>query len=728
MLFSMLLYGLHGSWMNRPDAYFLGKTDALLGSYRTLAWHLAVEAPYLHSGTDNYPYGEHIFFSGAQPLVVMGLKWWSTYISDLRGHEVGLVNRLQLISLLMGVSFIFLLFRRLHLPVWYAGLASAGVCLLSPQQPYFSMAFGLSHIWVIPTLFLLLMGYESRSSRRYQSLLIGLYLFFLAFIHHYFFVVLTGLLVLYMVVQLVSDFSLRNLRLRLSHLGLMIFLPVVALNVMLRLSDFSADRFSEWTNLGGMGGLFFPADGIQPGAYLGVSAIGFGALMPFWGGFIFGKSWEEAAVHRVNRRFLLGILISSFLLLAVVYGFLGYLPVYSQWMEWVGLPVGVDIRVVYVWPFYYTIYLLAFYTIWNLVSRLKDNLLMNRVLIVIPLLLLGIDATLHQRRILTTPLPVLEEDGKDVELREGLTDSLNFGIYQAILPLSYFEVDGGGDTDEVFQMWERQLIYISGLPVIGTRGVWTSGRRTRQAYAFILGSDGVDAFVSRMFDERPILLVVKDEIPVRYAALAGTAELVYRRGRMGLYSISPGSAVAFCRNNRDLNLRRCREGRSIDTLGIWRSPLPISALYYDPVNSELGGGPALGSGLLRVMAGASKVLFQRMVDGGEYALSCWLRGRWGDIKGASIHIKELSGVVGGIVSPEEVRLDSCVTSVVGEWVMVEVPVEFRVQSKISVVLDGERFSGRCMEVDEILIRRRTDEVFRENKDWIIRNNYWYSKH
>ena len=122
------------------------------------------------------------------------------------------------------------------------------------------------------------------------------------------------------------------------------------------------------------------------------------------------------------------------------------------------------------------------------------------------------------------------------------------------------------------------------------------------------------------------------------------------------------------------------------------------------------------------------MLFQRMVDGGEYTLSCWLRGRWGDIKGASIHIKELSGVDGGIVSPEEVRLDSCVTSVVGEWVMVEVPVEFRVHSKISVVLDGERFSGRCMEVDEILIRRRTDEVFRENKDWIIRNNYWYSKH
>ena len=82
-------------------------------------------------------------------------------------------------------------------------------------------------------------------------------------------------------VQLVSDFSLRNLRLRLSHLGLMIFLPVVALNVMLRLSVFSADRFSEWTNLGGMGGLVFPADGIQPGAYRGHSKI------RFWGAYAF---------------------------------------------------------------------------------------------------------------------------------------------------------------------------------------------------------------------------------------------------------------------------------------------------------------------------------------------------------------------------------------------------------------------------------------------------------
>ncbi|MFM8487854.1 MAG: hypothetical protein ACKOCH_16100, partial [Bacteroidota bacterium] len=200
------------------------------------------DAGYTHYEGMNYPYGEHVLFTDNQPVFSAALQWWSRHISDISADTVGLMNWFQVISMLIGAGAIFLLLRKLHIPVWYAGIASLGILFLSPQNNRFDTHFGLSHTWILPMLLLLLCRYEERFSRRYQSLLIGILLFFAAQLHFYNFGVSAIFLGLYTAYQILTDFRWKNIAKRSYHLIVMVVLPFTLLNLWIHWSDYCPDR------------------------------------------------------------------------------------------------------------------------------------------------------------------------------------------------------------------------------------------------------------------------------------------------------------------------------------------------------------------------------------------------------------------------------------------------------------------------------------------------------
>jgi len=181
-----LLWLRHGEWLHDPNAFLFGESPDGFKNYMTTSWHVRHDSSYVHYGGMNYPYGEHVLFTDNQPILSAAMQWWNWHVEDIAGRTVGIVNMIQFLSLLFGAGVLFLLLHRLHLPVWYAGLAALGILFLSPQYIRFDGHFGLSHTWVFPLLLLLLYRYEVRHSRRYQSLQIGILVWFAAQLHFYY--------------------------------------------------------------------------------------------------------------------------------------------------------------------------------------------------------------------------------------------------------------------------------------------------------------------------------------------------------------------------------------------------------------------------------------------------------------------------------------------------------------------------------------------------------------
>ncbi|MBX2890682.1 MAG: hypothetical protein KF734_07125 [Saprospiraceae bacterium] len=390
----LLIWAKHGIWLQAPNAYMLCESPDGLKNYMTSAWHVAHDSSYVHYGGMSYPFGEHVLFTDNQPIISAAMQWWSAKVSDISGRTTGIMNVIVAISLLFGAGVLFLLLRKLHLPVWYAGLVSLGMLFLSPQNNRIDGHFALAHTWVLPLLLLLLCRYEERYSRRYQSLQIGFLVWFAAQLHFYYFGISALFLGLYTLVQLCFDPSWRNLRVRLSHLVVMVILPFVLLNIWIRWSDFATDRPSSpygFTSfIGYWEGVFLPYPefpfyqwldknivpirriDFESRAYIGIAAFAFTLWAVFFRRFrLFEPSWEKAAYHRTHKRYLSGIFITSFVLLIFACGF----PFAIEGLEWIADYFG-PLRQFrglgrFNWAFFYVINVVMFYVVWNYSARFK---------------------------------------------------------------------------------------------------------------------------------------------------------------------------------------------------------------------------------------------------------------------------------------------------------------------------------------------------------------------
>ncbi|MBC7777300.1 MAG: hypothetical protein H7246_17840, partial [Phycisphaerae bacterium] len=239
---SILIWAKHGTWLRAPNEVMFSKSSDGLKNYMTSAWNVQHDSGYVHYGGMGYPFGDHVLFTDNQPVMCVAIKWWSRHVFDVRDQTIGILHLFLVVSIIFGAGVIYLLLRKLHLPVWYAGLAAMGITFLSPQYNRFDGHFGLSHIWVLPMLMLLLCRYEELKSRRYQSLLIGILIWFSAQLHFYYLGVSAIFLGFYTLFQILRDRTWRNIWTRLNHMVVMIVLPFVMLNIWTHWSDYCPDR------------------------------------------------------------------------------------------------------------------------------------------------------------------------------------------------------------------------------------------------------------------------------------------------------------------------------------------------------------------------------------------------------------------------------------------------------------------------------------------------------
>lgn len=565
-----LLWLRHGEWLGDPNSCFIGESPDGIKNYMTTAWHVRHDTTLVHCGGMNFPFGEHALFTDNQPIFAATLQWWHRNIGPIADRTVGVMNLFLVASILLGAAVQFLLLRKLHLPVWFAGLVALGMTFLTPQYGRFDGHFGLSHTFVIPGLLLLLCRYEERQSRRYQSLLIGIFIWFSAQLHFYYFGMAALFLSLYMAFQVLRDFSWRNVRVRFPHWVVMVLLPFAALNLWLHWADYASDRpASPWgftTNIGSWEGVFLPYENwplhgwidrnitkIRPvvgeaKAYAGVVAFVFTLVVLVWAvvrrlrnllkirqknlsGWattfkLFPSDWDDMAHHRVHKNYLRGIFAAAFGLLLFACGF----PFAIKGLEWTADWLG-PLRQFrglgrFTWAYFYVANLLAFYLIWNhthhapqgWLRRWFDRLsgpkltLARNFLAVLPVVVLCWEGFYFQKtkKIARINNPLLTQSETQTEEMPWLR-KVDFSRFQAILPLPYYHIGSENvwlDFGYDHFRLAQYTAYLTGLPDMGVNMSRTSIGQTVKSLQLTLRPGEPPAMLAALPDDRPLALFV----------------------------------------------------------------------------------------------------------------------------------------------------------------------------------------------------------------------------
>jgi hypothetical protein len=708
----------------------------------------------------NYPYGEHALFTDMQPIFSAGMQWWNWHVSDISTKTVGIMNVFLFISLLFASGILFLLFRKLHLPAWYAGLVALGVLMLSPQNIRLEGHFGLSHIWVFPFLLLLLCRYEERHSRRYQSLQIGILLWIAAQLHFYYFGLGALFLSLYTLYQLIVDPSWRNIRARLSHLVVMVLLPFALLNIWIHWANYTPDRpnnpYGFDSYIGYLEGIFLPYENFplfkwidsqivqvrrvnsETQAYEGLVAFAFTAWAVFSRYKIFDKSWDEAAYHRVHKRYLAGILTAATILLVFAMGF----PFAIKGMEWSIKYMGPlkQFRGLgrFTWSYYYVINLIAFYVIWNYSVRFKGfkdgkARWFRWVIALAPVAVLAYEGYQLQtlRKLALSPNPILRSIAAPTP--DHWLNKVDFSKYQALMPIPYNHIGSENiwlDID--YYLYHKMYIttYHTGVPDMGVNMSRTPVNQMVKSVQLTLEPCEPPLILEDFPDNRPIALMIEpkreEETKTRYKYLLQKATPVFESQDMKVMSLHPDSIRAVQRQLALSVSNRMDKEAAYDLKGGWKSNQPPSWFWYQSFDSLTSTKYIFkGKGAHESLFRDTTWLLKSHIPKGVYDLSLWVKvdldmGMTEDVK-----IIEKARNDGHEIHFTHEGLRFHLVTIVDGWALFSLPFEvYDPEANMQIFMPPKQIGGKYY-IDEVVIKHNDADIYKRAPGWVVRNNAWY---
>ena len=774
---TILIWVKEGPWLSSTNDFMLSDDPEAFKNYMTAAWHVNLDSSYVHYGGMNYPFGEHVLFTDNQPMVSTATQWWNRNVFDVGNNVVGIINVLQVLSIILGAGVIYMLLRKLHLPVWYAGLAALGITFLSPQYNRFDAHFGLSHIWVLPMLLLLLCRYEERKSKRYQSLLIGILLWFSAQLHFYNLGVSAVFLGFYTIFQILIDRSWRSIWTRMSHLTVMVLLPYALLNVWLHWSDYSTDRpanpyrFTDY--IGHWEGVFLPYDffpmhqwitnsiikirelDFEAQSYAGLVATVFTLWLIFKRRFrLFEPEWENAAYHRVHKNYLRGICFAAFAILLFGLGF----PFSIKGLEWTVEYLGPlkQFRGVgrFTWAFYYAIYVLVFYILWNRSQRLQvSEKLIGFVkskprtavtakylpdtakwtVALLPLAVLCWEAYYFQKHKPTQPIPNLIQRTAAETSPDHWLNKVDFTQFQALMPLPYYHVGSENIWLEVYYPLFKKVqstALQTGVPDMGVYMSRSSVGRMVKSVQFALTACEPPALLSDLPDNRPIALMIEpsrwEEVQVKYRHLLSKATAVYDGPELKILALVPDSVRMWSQQQAALVSTEMNRDANFDARSSWRSdkaPLWHAYQSFDSIVSSehIFQGKGAGSGTLS----DTTWIWNKPMPKGEYVFSIWIKVDEDMGMTQEVYFLENSRTHGrktnfgqGILSPH-------IRTIVNEWALFEMSFEVLEENSNMRIFLYKKNANVPFWYDEVLIKDKNFHLYRRYPEWVIRDNYWF---
>jgi hypothetical protein len=234
-ILSLLLLSMaFGDVLIQPNSFITeGGGDGLKNHY-TFSSYIKYDKG-LHYSRMQYPYGDHIFYPDAQPLVAIPLGWINRNIISIDYYTVGISNMMMLYSVGFCGFFLFLILKKLKLPDWYSIIFAALIASLSPQIYRFVSHQALGLTICIPMLWYSLLRFEESLHHKWHwGILVGSLPFFLGLFHLYYLPLCAFFTLSYAVIYAVYfSKSLKSHWKKALSIGLMGIIPIVLMQVFI---------------------------------------------------------------------------------------------------------------------------------------------------------------------------------------------------------------------------------------------------------------------------------------------------------------------------------------------------------------------------------------------------------------------------------------------------------------------------------------------------------------
>lgn len=740
-------------WWRFPDFFSHGNTRFIepwgdgYKTYFAAFYHIQHDSTYQHFEGMNYPYGEHVVPGDCQPLFSTPLKWLHGQGVDVARYQLGLFHGFLLLGLVLAVVFLYLIFRRLRLPVVYSMAVALGLVALAPQMSRLVSHYGLAHPELLPLVFYLLLRWHERPHWHW-SLAIGVVVWAYSLVHFYYFAITAFAIVGWVGVRWLARRDWPQTLTYLGHGALMLLLPFAFFYAWMLHPDTVSDRNPvPWG--------FFAYRSEFSGVFTDLS-------QPHW-------QWVDTHVSKIYRTDMeglayVGLVAMAFLLVALFRlatrrrlggtparalhdQYLGYLLVSGAviLLFAVGLPFtwpGGKVLLSYTgplqqfrsigrfaWVFYYAANIAAFYYIYQWLAGRRGSWWK----LALPVLLLWFEAFQFN-----TSRPIDLDVIENWAPGERFTDlDIDYSRYQACLPIPYFNI--GSDNFWLGpQGWISQkphtLALQAGLPLTSAMLTRTSLAQTISQLQLVTEPYRRPRILDDYPTDQPLLLFWDKERVLehgdKFLHLNTHARLLYEKDWMQLYELPLAN---FDQHIAD---KVAAVTAHIDTLptrpGGWRTSTPVMHWIYDTFDARTGSGAYLGAGLVQAnMADTTTLLDTVWATDfvGELTVSFWQYVEDDRAARTTLTWTEYDANTGAQLHTSE-RQTHGYTKVFDPngWGLVEfkVPRQQAGSRLVFTIVNNDKNTG-TLRVDELLVRPRWHTVAQHRPNGIWWNNRWYPK-
>lgn len=246
ILYPTLAFGLSllflsvffGDIMRHPNSFVTEGDGDGIKNHFVYSYYLKYDKG-LHFTGMNYPYGEHVFFPDAQPLLSMSLNWVNTHLFRIEQYGIGISNLLLFWSVGFCGLFMFFILRKFKLPPWYAVLIAVLIACLSPQFNRVDTHQSLAYAAFIPMLWYFMLALEDAQRRKWLwAIVISLHIFVFAGLHLYYLAMGFFFVLAYIGIAFISNLkALKNIWRNLALLFVAGLMPLVFYQLFLHITD-----------------------------------------------------------------------------------------------------------------------------------------------------------------------------------------------------------------------------------------------------------------------------------------------------------------------------------------------------------------------------------------------------------------------------------------------------------------------------------------------------------
>lgn len=743
-----IVFIFFGKIIQDPNNYYFSAKGDGFKAYYGAMYHLKYDTSSMRMNGMNYPYGEMVFFTGSQPVVVNTVKFISYNIIDISENIVGIMNLLMIFSIVFAAFFIFLIFFEFKVAWWYSALVSVGICMLSPQIGRFGGHFSLSYLFWIPLMVYLIIEFDKKKTFTI-SVLIGFATFLAGAMHMYFFGFFGFIIGLYWFSQIFNKMSKTSFFNGILNFSIQYILPVLALQLLISLNDPVSDRtaypFGFFAYRGHPVAIFFPSG--KPYSFVpkfltvfehisweSLAFIGVVGLAGFVSGLVlfFKKIMVRGKVFRTTNIPILNVLFwSSFVALLFSFG----LP-FILGLEWLTDYVGPlrQLRALarFSWLFYYILNILVFYSIY-----MKRNDVRNRniwrfvaILAIAFLFFDGFWNIYLNSRTIQNRKSVME-DVANVTIQNEWVNKIIPSEYQAIMPVPYFH-DGSEnvwlgskyDTQEITMIASLK----TGLPTTGVQLSRTSIEQTYVNYALI--TEPIEPFelLNKIPNNKPFLLLFnrKHNPNENELRLISAAELIYQNDQIELRKLKVEKLKSFQKDYRDKVFDEYRKSHLFKKNGILTTD-STSWFLIKNFNKNATEIALEGEGALcypsRKWCILVKDTLENVLAGTKHKISFWMHNYKKDgYLRANIELVQREKGSRKMTNYYYTDVQRHIKAFYGEWALIEFSFETKSNNeRIELLIRNSVLKKTEFILDELIIREEGVDLFYQKGKCFFKN-------